>query len=143
MKKSIAVLIIALASIQVAFSQQVFVATSLEKVINGIEYGTGIYYKNRAAFSCGVFYQTSFAGKTESYRSINPFYGLRASAPLAKSDRLTFSANVRVGFVNKNFLICAPGLETDIRLLRKVSLGVGMSVRKGAMSANTNLKFSL
>ena len=123
-----------------ASSQQVYIAPSVEKTITGVEYGSGIYYRNRAAFTCGIFYQTGIEPKAETFQRVNPFYGVGASVPLVKCDRMIFNANTRVGFVNKNFLVCVPGLETEIKLFKKISFSVGMSMRRGAVSANTSLK---
>jgi hypothetical protein len=114
-----------------------------EKTIAGYEYGSSLTYRVKPLFAFGGFYQASIGRESERMTVNNPFYGILVSAPLRKCDQMNFYANTRIGLVNQNFMVIVPGIETEIQIFKTISLGIGMSMRKGFLSANTNIKMKL
>lgn len=129
--------------IQTTIGQHLMLTPLVEKTITGYEYGSALTFRTKSQFSFGAFYQGNIAKTPENTQIINPFYGMLLTAPLLKCDRLNFHANTRIGFVNNIFLAVVPGIETEIKVFNALSLGIGMSIRKGFLSANGNIKFKI
>src|SRR4051812_40755513 len=102
--------------VQTSLSQHLQLSPSAEKTIAGYEYGCALTFRTKSQFFFGTFYQTTFKRSSENIQVSNPFYGLVASAPLMKCDRMNFHANTRIGLINKTFLVMIPGIETELKL---------------------------
>ena len=121
-----AMLIVALA----AQSQRPVASLGLEKSVTGMEYGAMALYRTKAQWGFGGFYQTELPKKSEGLKGANTFYGAVLYAPVMKSQKINFYMNIRLGVVNKTFVIITPGLETELIFSKRVSLGLGMGFRK-------------
>ena len=130
-------------TMQTSIGQHLILTPLVEKTITGYEYGSAVAFRTKSQFSFGAFYQGNIARTPERTQVVNPFYGLLLTAPLLKCDRINFHANTRVGFVNKTFMVIVPGIETEIKIFNALSFGIGMSVRKGFVSANGNMKVKI
>jgi hypothetical protein len=141
--KKVVLIGLLLLSYKTLFGQEIFFSPLLEKTISGNELGAAITYRSKRSFAIGGFYQGSINPNPEELKVQNPFCGAAISMALLKCDRLNFHANTRIGFVNKNFLVVVPGVETEIHLFKTVGLGIGISIRKAFVAANTSIKIKI
>lgn len=125
-------------------AQHVIVSPTVEKTIDSFQYGTSVSMELPSQWRFGCFYQSSLS-KQEIIKPHEPFWGMTISAPLMKADRITFYTNARIGIVNRYFMIVCPAVVTDLKILNRLHISVGMSIRKGDLSAQTamNIKYKV
>jgi hypothetical protein len=123
-------------------AQHVVVLPMVEKTISSYQYGASVSMEVQSQWRFGGFYQTSLP-RQEQIRPPEHFWGMTVSAPLMKEDRITFYSNVRVGIVNKYFVVVCPAFVTELKLLKRFHINVGMSIRKGYLSAQTSLNIKI
>ena len=123
-------------------AQHVVVSPIVEKTINSYQYGASVSMEIPSQWRFGGFYQTSLS-KQEQIRPHEHFWGVTVSAPLMKADRITFYSNARVGIVNKYFLVVCPAIATELKISKRFHINVGMSIRKGYLSAQTSLNIKI
>jgi hypothetical protein len=141
MKRKIAFMILFVTPVLLS-AQRVVVTPMVEKTINSYQYGASVSMEIPSQWRFGGFYQTSLSGQ-EQIKHREHFWGMTVSAPLMKADRITFYGNARVGIVNKYFLVVCPAVVTELEILKRFHLGVGMSIRKGYLSAQTSLNIKI
>jgi hypothetical protein len=123
-------------------AQHVVVSPMAEKTINSYQYGSSVSLEISSQWRFGGFYQTSLSAQ-EHIEHREHFWGMTVSAPLMKTDRITFYGNARIGIVNKYFLVVCPAFSTELKILKRLHMGVGMSIRKGYLSAQTSLNIKI
>jgi hypothetical protein len=141
MKRKIAFMILFLTPVWLS-AQHVVVSPMVEKTINSYQYGASVSMEIPSQWRFGGFYQTSLSG----HEQIGPpenFWGMAISAPLMKADRITFYGNARIGIVNKYFLGACPAVATELKILKRLHLNMGISIRKGYLSAQTSLNIKI
>lgn len=122
------------------YSQHLVTSLQLEYTVTGPHYGASLTYETGKLWGLGGFLQE--AAPSDDAATQDRFYGAVLQAPLVKSQKLSFLALLRGGFVNDKFLVIIPGLETRIDLGKRVALSAGMSFRKSypALSSKLSLK---
>jgi hypothetical protein len=123
-------------------AQQVVVSPMVEKTINSYQYGASVSMEIPSQWRFGGFYQTSLS-RQEQLGHHEHFWGMTISAPLMKADRITFYSNARIGVVNRYFLVVCPAVVTELKISKRLHLNVGMSIRKGYLSARTSLNIKM
>ena len=123
-------------------AQHVVVSPMVEKTINSYQYGASVSIELPSQWRFGGFYQTSLS-KQELIKPNNHFWGMTVSAPLMKADRITFYGNARVGMINEYFLVVCPAVSTELKISTRFHINVGMSIRKGYLSAQTSLNIKI
>jgi len=141
MKRKIAFMILFMTPVLLSV-QHVVVSPMVEKTINSSQYGASVSMQISSQWRFGGFYQTSLSAQ-EQIRHREHFWGMTISAPLMKADRITFYGNARVGLVNKYFLVVCPAVVTELKIIKRLHLSVGMSIRKGYLSAQTSLNIKI
>ena len=126
-----------------ANAQHVLVVPTIEKTVGGNQYGSQLLFELKNQWSFGGFYQTSLRLNQDREQTLNAFYGVAINAPLLKTDKINFFFNVRGGVVNQHFLIVAPGLETKLKISRRIDVSTLMSVRMSYPSASLKIYFIL
>ena len=134
--KKIAVTILISFLMTVGYSQQLRFAPLVEKTVAGTQYGAMLNFRTKSNWGFGTFYQTNAFTNQEGTQTSNPFFGISVSAPLAKTDKINFYFNTRAGIVNQYFLVATPGLETEIKISRVISISTMMSIRMSYPSAS-------
>ncbi len=117
-----------------------FMSGIMEKTILEKQAGGALYVQFPSLWRAGVFYQTTFDNKIEGTTN-GTYWGSMVAAPLVKSGKLNFYAQLRAGFVDNRFFVAAPGVITEVKITHHLSADVGLSIRKGYLSATTNLNF--
>lgn len=123
-------------------AQHVIVSPMIEKTISSYQYGVSVSMEVPSQWRFGGFYQTSLS-RLEQIKHREHFCGMNISAPLMKADRITFYGNARLGIVNKYFLVVCPAVITELQILKRIHINVGMSIRKGYLSAQTSLNIKI
>jgi len=123
-------------------AQHIEVSSTVEETINCYQYGASVSIEVPSRWKFGGFCQASLS-KQEKITLPEHFWGLTVSAPLMKADKIIFYSNVRVGIVNKYFLVVCPAVFTQLNISRRFSINVGLSTRKGYLSAQTSLSFKI
>lgn len=123
-----------------AKSQNLHVAVGVEKTARRALYGGALMLENRKKFAIGVAYQANILNEAKKeIRLSDIFYGVAFHAPIAKTEKIDFFATLRVGFVNENFLVALPGLETRIKTWRNLSTIFCMGYRVGYPSLGVKI----
>jgi hypothetical protein len=125
-------------STQLAFGQQALLCVQTEYTITGHQIGGAVGFESRSQWAVTAFLQGEISSGDELIKK-NRFYGLQFQAPLAKTTKLSFFATLRVGLVNKDFFVAVPGLETRVRLGKRLAIGTGMAMRMGYPSISSKL----
>ena len=123
-------------------AQHVAVSSTVEKTINCYQYGISVSMEVPSLWKFGGFYQTSLS-KEEHINSPGHFWGMTVSAPLMKAEKMTFYSNVRLGIVNRYFFVVCPAVSTELKLSKRFYINVGLSARKGYVSALTSLSIKI
>jgi hypothetical protein len=118
-------------------AQQLLVSPLAEKTIVNYQLGAAAQLQSRSGWRAGAFYQQAIT--RTSTESSDRYWGILAAAPLVKSDKLTLYAAGRAGIVNRHFFTVAPALSTAVRLTKRLSSDLGLSYRKGYISAMLSL----
>jgi hypothetical protein len=143
MKKLILLLIEVTFFVVAANAQHLSLVPTVEKTVAGNQYGSMLVFQTKRLWSIGGFYQASLTRTSEGVQTTNPFYGVSISAPLVRSGKLNLFANGRVGVVNQDFLVVVPGLETEVRITRSISVSGLMSVRMSYPSAAARISIKI
>jgi hypothetical protein len=123
-------------------AQHVVVSPMVEKTISSYQYGASVSMEIPSQWRFGGFCLASLS-RQEKIKHREHFWGMTISAPLMKSDRITFYSNARVGVVSKYFLVVCPAVVTELEILKRLHLNVGMSIRRGYLSAQTSLNIKI
>lgn len=142
MKTFIAIILVL--TIMEANAQKLVMQTGVEKTVAGFEYGAFLSYETKRMWALGTFYQTGLTRNNPEGNFVpkNNFYGMMIQAPIAKSERLAFLANVRTGFVNEKFLVIVPSVETLVHISSRIGVTIGTGLRMGypSLSVKTFIK---
>ena len=143
MKTTTIILFEMLFFVMLANAQHVMLVPTIEKTVACSQYGSQLLLETKGHWSFGAFYQTSWQQTVEGIQTVNPFYGITINAPLIKSDRINFYFNIRGGIVNQHFFVIAPGLETKLKISKRLGVSTLMSVRMTYPSASLKIYITL
>lgn len=104
----------------------------LERTVSATESQFTVGYETKRQWAIGTFYQAAIAMKPfriENSSGDNSWYGLYLNAPLVRSQKISFYAQLRTGLVDRKFIVCVPSLETRMQLMKGLSATVGASFR--------------
>lgn len=123
-------------------AQYLVISPVAEKTVIGWQYGSIVSFQKKSLWSFGVFYQKHFMDAADVATSGNLFYGIMVNAPLVKADKINFYFNTRAGLTNNRFIVVVPGLETELKLGRALSLSTLISVRMTYPSASLKVNIN-
>jgi hypothetical protein len=126
-----------------ASAQSLRISLLVEKTVAGLQYGSLVSFQTNSNWGFGGFYQFGMVKNEKVLKTYDPFIGLFCNAPLVRSEKIIFYAHTRVGFVNRHFFVFVPGVETEIKLFRWLSLSAVMSMRMSYPSAGARLNLTL
>lgn len=124
--------------------QNIHFSAGIEKTATRCLYGAGLTFETKSKWGLGGFYQAGVINNAkESLKFNDAFYGLLLQIPLAKTPKIDFFATARLGMVNEDFFAAVPGLETRIKLWRRLSTTFGMGYRVGYPSIGVKVSHPL
>jgi hypothetical protein len=125
-------------------AQSVITNLSAEKNVKGCSYRGALGYEFSRPWAIGGFYElTSPTTFQEEKKLVDPFYGVYVQTPLVSSERILVSAVLRAGFINKNFFVITPAVETRIRVFSQTFIVFGAGLRHGYTSASIGIGHKL
>lgn len=128
---------------QAAAAQQISFSPLVERTVAGWQYGSSLLYENSSKWGFGAFYQSIVRRGPEGITMKNPFAGILINTPVSKSEKLNLYVHTRIGLTNNRYVVLVPGLETELKLVKHLSISGVMSFRMGYPSAmgKVNIKF--
>ena len=124
--------------------QTVLASVGVEKTAKRALYGGTLMFEHRSKVAIGAAYQACISNESYDGKKLSDiFYGVAFQAPIAKSNKIDFFGTVRLGFVNENFFVALPGLETRIKTWRNLSTIFCMGYRVGYPSVGLKLSHPL
>lgn len=128
---------------RIAHAQQIVATASGEKTVSGWQYGGALGFRTKYQWNFGAFYQQDVMIQPDRGAQRSNFYGLTINMPIAKSDKLVFCFNSRLGLANRHHFVLVPGLETEVNLSKHFSLSALMAVRMSYPSAALKVNVKL
>ena len=127
-----------------AVAQRINVQGKIEQTAKGAGYESGLGFEFRSRFVAGVFYQTkSWREVDHLAEKSDTYYGCYAHIPIVRDKRLMLGAVIRGGFINKNFFVITPALETRVDVSSRFGIITGLSYRQGYPAGTLALMYSL
>lgn len=124
--------------------QTVLASVGVEKTVKRALYGGALMFEHRNKVAIGAAYQAGISNESSDGKKLSDvFYGIAFQAPIAKSNTIDFFGTVRLGFVNEDFFVALPGLETRIKTWRNLSTIFCMGYRVGYPSVGLRLSHPL
>ena len=71
------------------------------------------------------------------------YTGGSISFVIARCDNIMINGVVRGGLSNRRFVIITPGIETELKLTKLLSVNLGMSIRAAEAAISTKLVLTL
>ncbi len=115
-------------------AQRLIIGAGMERTVAGTEIMGSLGYQNSGQWTVGGFYQQDMAlPRLENNKSLSTasWYGVFANIPLAKSEKITYSVQLRVGLAEQKYVQVVPSLETKIKITNWLAAGTGCSYRQG------------
>ncbi len=112
--------------------QHLTASCGLERTVSATESQFTLGYETRRQWAIGTFYQTAITMKPFKIENGNndaSWYGFYLNAPLVRSQKISFYAQLRTGLVDTKFVVFVPSLETKMQLMKGLSATVGGSFR--------------
>lgn len=139
MKKVLSIVsVILLLTTVSAKAQGILLFPQTEKTVAGYQYGAALLAENKKLWGIGAFYQAGINSQGEMQPK-DPFYGVMISAPVMKTDKVSFFGTLRAGFVNEDYAVVVPGLETRLSVTNRIGASFGMGLRMGYPSVSGKL----
>lgn len=129
--------------IRTAKSQSLSASVIAEENVMGFQSGAEVTLESKNQFGIGVFHQSSEIASFESKGNNYPFSGITMQAPLTKCGPIRLLGRVKAGWVNNQFLIVVPQLETQLILTKFLNLGLNMGYRAGYAAIGSRLTLSI
>lgn len=124
-------------------AQHLFLTPTVESTIIGLQYGGTIGYKSRKELTLGMFYLQTKVTSEVWPEPATTIYGVQTTIPLVRTSRLVFSASIRGGLADNQFLVVIPGAETRIRIFKNLYAVTGYAWRYGNSSIQAGAMFQL
>lgn len=143
--KKLIIIVLAVISAK-TYSQTITTSVGIEKTVAGNQYSVLLSRETVRNWSFGLFYQEDLnvGAKAETPQAeTNAFYGTQVLMPIARSQRLVFSANLRTGVINNKFFVMVPGVETRINFSARYGFVAGAGYRMGYPSFSAKLFMKL
>ena len=129
MKRIVVDITLLLASTTFLMSQELSIETFVQKSVLGAQKGYGLYYLNSSGWGLGTVFQSSNGVNAETSGTNYPFYGVEARVPIQNCNRLRLQFASKIGFVNKDFLVILPEIQTEYLVTKNLGLGIGAGIR--------------
>ena len=120
----------ALVSFGFSFGQGLSVEAFVQQSQIGLQKGYGVHLVNEQGWGLGTILQSTDGTPNEKDNDSNYlFWGLETRIPIHNCGRLRLALTPMAGFVNKNFFVALPEIQTEYQLTRMVALGIGAGIR--------------
>jgi hypothetical protein len=124
-------------------AQGVQSSLSIQKTVLGLQKGIEAGYVNSKGWGLITFHQSALNSQNEKLGNSYNFNGLMFQAPIKQCADISVYGQLKLGIVNKNFIIIIPQLEFQMKVFNKVSLGINSSYRMAQAAIGTRLIIDL
>lgn len=126
-----------------AIAQRFSAQALVQKTIMGVQTGYGLRWQAHSDWGAGVLLQSVGKPSLEAQNGNYPFYGIEALVPLASCGKMSFLLSPKAGFVNENYFLLIPEVETTILLHKVVSIAftAGLRARESAIGSKVLIHF--
>jgi hypothetical protein len=130
MRKILFLIMVLMAGSTTLYSQHVIISTGSEWTVGGFEAVVMSGYQTSGKWCYGLFYQKTFRSTVDATANKDVISGGYVQVPIVRCEKIDFLLTQRIGFINRNYLIYIPGLETRLRLSNRLSFSTGLAIRK-------------
>ncbi|MEP1094103.1 MAG: hypothetical protein ABJG78_03285 [Cyclobacteriaceae bacterium] len=106
-----------------------------EQTVMGFQKGYGLRYQTSKGLGIGVLFQSNGKLSMETADGNYPFYGIETILPITSCNNMRFFISPKIGFVNQDFLVLIPQVETEIKVTNSLSVGITTGLRARQSSA--------
>ncbi|MEP1033540.1 hypothetical protein [Ekhidna sp.] len=138
MKKILTTIILITAMQMTANAQTLTGQAFLQQTVMGAQQGFGLRIQSQKGWGLGLMHQANLKSTQESLGEKYPFYGMEAIVPLTKCGNMRFFFTPKAGFVNEQFFIIMPEVETEIKITDMFSAAITAGIR--ARQSATGIK---
>ncbi len=111
----------------------------IQQTVMGVQKGYGFRYHIKDKFGIGALFQSNGKLSIEDENGNYPFYGIETIVPIVRCSTLKVSLAPKAGFVNQNFFVLIPEVETEIRVSKMISAGIITGIRARKSSSGIKL----
>ena len=143
MKKYITITLLFFASLSIAIAQKISTQTFVQQTVMGLQKGYGLRAQTNKGWGVGVLFQSNGKLSLENSEGNYPFIGLETLIPLTKCGNVSFFLTPKVGFVNTNYFVIIPEVETSIKINKRFSTAITAGMRSRESSVGAKLIINL
>lgn len=136
--KKLLILLFLIFCLKLCGNAQVFTGqTYLQNTVMGLQKGFGVRIQTNKGLGIGLVHQSNLSSTMEGINEKYPFYGIETIVPLTKCGNMRFFFTPKAGFVNEDFFVIIPEVETEIKLTDTFSAAItaGIRARESAVGA--------
>jgi len=138
MKKPLAIFILMIAAQFTGSVQTLSGQAYLQNTVMGVQKGFGLRMQTNKGLGIGLVHQSNLKSTMEGVDEKYPFYGIEAIVPLTKCGNMQFFLTPKAGFVNEDFFVLIPEVETEIKITERFSAAITAGIR--ARESATGIK---
>lgn len=112
--------------------------TYLQNTVMGLQKGIGLRVQTNKGLGLGMVYQSNLYSNGERLNENYAFYGIEMIIPLTKCGNMRFFLTPKAGFVNEDFFVLIPEVETEIKITNRFSAAITAGIR--ARESSTGIK---
>ena len=109
-----------------------------QNTVMGLQKGYGLRVQTNKGLGIGLVHQSNLKSTMEGADEKYPFYGIETVIPLTKCGNMRFFLTPKAGFVNEDFFVLIPEVETEIRITNRFSAAITAGIR--ARESSTGIK---
>lgn len=110
----------------------------LQNTVMGLQKGFGLRVQTNKGLGIGLVHQLNLKSTKEGVDEKYPFYGIETIVPLTKCGNMRFFLTPKAGFVNEDFFVLIPEVETEIKITERFSAAITAGIR--ARESSTGIK---
>ena len=138
MKKLIILLILIICMKVCGNAQTLTGQAYLQNTVMGLQKGYGLRVQTNKGLGIGLIHQSNLKSTVEGVDEKYPFYGIETIVPLTRCGNMRFFLAPKAGFVNQDFFVLIPEVETEIKITERFSAAITAGIR--ARESSTGIK---
>ncbi|WP_424963646.1 hypothetical protein [Ekhidna sp.] len=138
MKKLLIIFVLLVGASFSGFAQTLTGQTYLQNTVMGLQKGFGLRIQTNKGLGVGLVHQSNLRSTKEGLNEKYPFYGIETVVPLTKCGNMRFFLTPKAGFVNEDFFVLIPEVETEIKITDTFSAAITAGIR--ARESATGIK---
>ncbi len=115
----------------------------LQNTVMGLQKGFGLRIQTNKGLGIGLVHQSNLKSTKEGLDEKYPFYGIETMIPLTKCGNMRFFFTPKAGFVNEDFFVLIPEVETEIKITERFSAAITAGIRARESSTGVKLLIHL